>query len=105
MQGLLPALTVPQSRHISIQRLVDLARVDLDGGAPPVEQRCRRGRPVPELAADLDAAVRREAALDHLLDQIDAASHYICVPAEDLPRYVWSGSAGRRQLRSSTPTR
>ncbi|MEU7802762.1 hypothetical protein AB0B10_26220 [Micromonospora arborensis] len=90
VQGMMPADTIPVTRHVSIQRAVKQGRVDLDADVPEeVEQRYGRMRPIPEQVANLDALTRRRAVLDHLLDQIDAASHYMRVPAEDLPPYVW----------------
>lgn len=90
VQGLMPAATVPETRHVSIQRAVAQGRVDLDVDVPEdVEQRYGRLRPVPEELTALDPLTRRRAVLDHLLDQTDAASHYMRVRAEDLPPCVW----------------
>lgn len=90
VQGMMSGATIPATRHISIQQVIHQGRVDLDALVPEdVEQRYGRLRPIPELVANLDPLTRRHAVLDYLLDQIDAASHYIRIDAEDLPPYVW----------------
>ncbi|MGC5018151.1 hypothetical protein [Micromonospora sp. DT47] len=90
VQGMLPPDLVPAAHHVSIQHALDRGRVTLDAEVPEdvlrEHGRVRRLPPVPE---GLDPADRRRFVLDHLLGQVDAASGFIRMAAEDLPPFVW----------------
>jgi hypothetical protein len=51
-----------------------------------------RTRHLPPVPDGLDPSGRRQFVLDHLLGQVNAASHYIRMAAEDLPPLVWDPS-------------